>query len=50
MFKKITHRFFPTEAKSYKNEAVLSYDKMEAYVPITGTAHNGNVYLSKSYI
>jgi hydrocephalus-inducing protein len=23
---------------------------MEAYVPITGTAHNGNVYLSKSYI
>ena len=46
----ISFRFFPTEAKSYKNEAVLSYDNMEAYVPITGTAHNGNVYLSKSYI
>ena len=23
---------------------------MEAYVAIMGTAHNGNVYLSKSYI
>jgi hydrocephalus-inducing protein len=43
-------RFFPTEAKTYKNEAILSYDNMEAYVGIMGVAHNGNVYLSKSYI
>lgn len=50
MVNKYFLRFFPTEAKSYKNEAILSYDNMEAYVPIMGTAHNGNVYLSKSYI
>ena len=26
------------------------YDNLEAYIPITGKAQNGNVYLSKSYI
>lgn len=43
-------RFFPTEAKTYKSEAVLAYDKLKAYVPIMGIAHNSNVYLSKSFI
>ena len=43
-------KFFPSEAKTYKNEAILSYDKMDAYIPIMGSAHNGNVYLSKNFI
>ncbi|CAD8206755.1 unnamed protein product [Paramecium octaurelia] len=46
----IVIKFFPTEARSYKNKAILQYDNMEAYVPIIGVAHNGNVYLSKSQI
>ena len=46
----IVIKYYPTEAKTYKNEAVLVYDNMEAYVQITGSAHNSNVYLSKSYI
>ena len=42
--------FFPMEAKTYKNEILLSYDGLEAYIQIMGVAHNGNVYLSKSFI
>lgn len=38
------------EAKTYKNEILLAYDNMEATVQLLGLAHNGNVYLSKSYI
>lgn len=38
------------EAKTYKNEILLSYDNLEAYIQIMGVAHNGNVYLSKSFI
>lgn len=46
----IVIKFYPTEAKVYKNEAILKYDGLEAYIPVTGRAHNGNVYLSKTYI
>jgi hydrocephalus-inducing protein len=46
----ILFRFYPTDAKTYKNEAFLSYDNMEAYITITGQAHSENVYLSKTYI
>jgi hydrocephalus-inducing protein len=46
----ICYRFFPTETKSYKSEAVLKYDNLEAYIPIIGKAHVGNVYLSKGFI
>ena len=42
--------FFPTETKQYKSEAILKYDNMEAYIPIVGKAHIGNVYLSKGFI
>ena len=43
-------KFFPQEAKHYKNEVILTYDKLQASVPIMGKAYNGNVYLSKSHI
>ncbi len=43
-------KFFPQEAKHYKNEVILSYEKLQAYVQIIGKAYNGNVYLSKSHI
>ena len=46
----IVIKFTPTESKPYKNEAILSYDNLQAYIPVMGSAHNGNVYLSKSYI
>lgn len=46
----IVINFYPMEAKTYKNEILLSYDGLEAYVQIMGVAHNGNVYLSKSFI
>ena len=42
--------FYPNEAKMYKNEAMLYYDNLEAYVVMQGKAYNGNVYLSKSNI
>ena len=29
-------QFYPTEAKVYKNEAILMYDGLEAYIPMTG--------------
>ena len=46
----IVIKFTPTESKPYKNEAILSYDNLQAYIPVIGAAHNGNVYLSKSFI
>ena len=46
----IVINFYPMEAKTYKNEILMSYDGLEAYIQIMGVAHNGNVYLSKSFI
>lgn len=43
-------QFYPTEAILYKNEAVLQYDNLEAFIPMTGRAQNGNVYLSKQQV
>lgn len=46
----IVVQFYPHEAKTYKSETILSYDKLEAYIPSMGIAHNSNVYLSKTFI
>jgi len=43
-------KFFPTQAKNYKDEAILNYDNLESFISVMGKAHNGNVYLSKSHI
>ncbi len=43
-------KFFPQEARQYKNEVILTYDNLVAQIPIIGKAYNGNVYLSKSHI
>ena len=43
-------KFYPVEKKLYEAEAILKYDGMEAYIPITGNAINGNVYLSKKLV
>jgi len=42
--------FVPQEARHYKEELTLTYDQMEATIPIIGETHNDNVYLSKSHI
>ena len=46
----IVIQFYPIEARTYLNEAVLYYDNLEAFISIKGTAQNGNVYLSKQNI
>jgi hydrocephalus-inducing protein len=43
-------QFYPVEKKLYEAEAILRYDGMEAFIPITGNAINGNVYLSKKQV
>ena len=43
-------KFFPQESRAYKDELVLSYDNMDAHVPVRGESHNDNVFLSKSHI
>jgi hydrocephalus-inducing protein len=43
-------KFYPTEKRMYESEAVLKYDNMEAFIPITGNAQNGKVYLSKKLV
>ena len=42
--------FVPQEARKYQEELTLSYDGLEAQIPVGGEAHNDNVYLSKSHI
>lgn len=43
-------KFIPQESRVYRDEVILSYDHLEAVVPILGESHNDNVYLSKSHI
>jgi len=43
-------KFIPQESRAYKDEVILSYDHLEAVIPIRGESHNDNVYLSKSHI
>ena len=40
-------KFNPKESKSYKAEAILTYDKLDAYVELRGIAYTGNVDLNK---
>lgn len=40
----------PQESRPYKDEVLLIYDSLEAYIPIHGESHNDNVYLSKTHI
>lgn len=40
----------PQEARKYNEELTLSYDGMDAQIPVIGEAHNDNVYLSKSHV
>ena len=42
--------FKPSEARKYNEELTLIYDGFEASVPISGEAHNDNVYLSKGHV
>lgn len=42
--------FTPQEARGYRDQVVLAYDKYETAIPITGEGHNDNVYLSKAHI
>lgn len=34
----IVIKFYPKEAKPYKKEVILKYDKLQAYIPIMGVA------------
>jgi hydrocephalus-inducing protein len=43
-------KFYPTEAKLYRNMAKLEYDKLSAYVELVGTGQLSNVYLSRTVI
>lgn len=43
-------KFYPLEKKLYEATARLLYDSLEAFIPITGNAKNGNVYLSNHLI
>jgi hydrocephalus-inducing protein len=40
----------PQQARKVREELILSYDNMEAIIPVVGEAHNDNVYLSKTHI
>lgn len=42
--------FYPTEKTVYIDDAILRYDGLEAYIPITGNAKNGNVSLSATMV
>jgi hydrocephalus-inducing protein len=46
----LVFQFIPQESRAYKDEVILSYDHLEAVIPIRGESHNDNVYLSKSHI
>ena len=46
----LVFQFIPQESRVYKDEVILSYDHLEAVIPIRGESHNDNVYLSKSHI
>ena len=48
--KQLVFNFIPQEAKKYVEELRLSYEGLEAEIPIVGEAHNDNVYLSKTHI
>ena len=43
-------KYFPTEQKEYRLEGKFMYDNLVSYFTIKGRAHNGDVYLSKSYM
>ena len=43
-------KFFPKKSQSYKCEGILSYDKMNTYIELSGTAYTGNVDLSKKHL
>ena len=38
------------EARAYRDQMILTYDKYETAIPILGDGHNDNVYLSKAHI
>lgn len=46
----LVYEFTPQEARAYRDNLLLSYDKVEAQIPILGDGHNDNVYLSKAHI
>ena len=46
----LVFKLIPQESRAYKDEVSLSYDNLEAVVPILGESLNDNVYLSKSLI
>ena len=46
----LVFEFTPQEARGYRDQLVLLYDKYEAVIPILGEGHNDNVYLSKAHI
>ena len=46
----LVFEFTPQEARAYRDNLILTYDKVEAQVPIMGDGHNDNVYLSKAHI
>ena len=43
----LVFEFKPQEARAYRDQMTLVYDKNEAVIPITGEGHNDNIYLSK---
>ena len=43
-------KFYPVQRDLYRSKALLRYDNMEATIPITGNAINGNVFLSKKLV
>ncbi len=42
--------FSPQESRTYEEELSLTYDGLQAYIPIHCESHDDNVYLSKNYI
>ena len=41
----LVFKFIPQESRAYKDEVILSYDNLEAVVPILGESLNDNVIL-----
>ena len=46
----LVFEFKPQEARTYRDQMTLVYDKNEATVQIVGQGHNDNVYLSKTHL
>ena len=46
----LVFEFCPQEARAYRDQMILTYDKYESAIPIMGDGHNDNVYLSKAHI